>query len=108
MNLDYKVIGKRISETREAAGFSQEELGTKIGMSTAAISLFESGERKISLELLSKIATELGVALNELIGGYDTPPAYISFRATKKAMSDPKFQKAVDEAIKMFHEKTKE
>ncbi len=104
MNLDYKVIGKRIAETRVAAGFSQEDLGNKIEMSTAAISLFESGERKISLDLLNKIANHLGVTLKELIEGYDKPPTYVSFRSTKDALSDPKFKKALDEAIKKVHE----
>jgi len=108
MNLDYNSIGKRIAETRNAAGISQEELGQKIDMSTAAISLFESGERKISLELLSKIANILGVTLKELIEGYEKVPTYahVSFRATEKAMSDPKFRKAFDEAIKKVNEGT--
>jgi len=108
MDLDHKLIGKRITETRTAAGLSQEELGKKIDKSTAAISLFESGERKISLELLNKIANVLGVALKELIEGYEKAPTYahVSFRATDEAMSDPKFRKAFDEAIKKVNEGT--
>lgn len=99
MDLDYKKIGKRILETREAAGLSQEQLANEIDMSTAAISLFESGERKISLDLISKIATKLGVTLKELIEGYEKQPTYVSFRATKDSLSNPKFRKALEEAI---------
>lgn len=111
MELDYKAIGRRIRQVRESVGISQEELGKKIGLSTAAISLFESGERKISLGLLNKIAGNLGTSLKELIEGYDKPLRYVSvsFRATEGSPpDDPKFKKALTDAIKEAHEQSRQ
>lgn len=109
MELDYKAIGIRIRQTRELAGISQEELGKGIGMSTAAISLFESGERNISLNLLNKIANKLGISLKELIEGYDKPISYVSvsFRAPAGGVDDPKFKKALEDAVREAHEQSK-
>lgn len=100
MGLDYKVIGERIKEARESAGLSQQELGEKVGLSTTAISLFESAERKMTLDILVSVASALNVTLNELIEGYKEPPINISFRASREAMKDPKFKEALGKAVK--------
>lgn len=102
MELNFKKIGKNIKEAREAVGASQQELGNKLGLSTSLIALYESGEREINnLGTLSKIARELQVSLKELIEGFSVPSIHISFRASKKALKNPKFNKAINEAIRL-------
>ncbi len=50
-------IGEKIREAREAAEKSQQELAGALGFESAtAISLIESGERKVKAEDLEKIA----------------------------------------------------
>ena len=99
MKIDYTKIGGRIKQVRESLGISQQELGSKTETSTAAISLFESGERKPSLEFLMSVATALGLSLKELIEGYDKTPFYISYRASEDGDHE-KLKEALEEAIK--------
>ncbi|MGG6268515.1 helix-turn-helix domain-containing protein [Leptolyngbya sp. AN03gr2] len=58
----YQAIGERIRRARESVGVSQLDLARKIGYSSSAtISHFESGERKISIVDLQQIAQILGL-----------------------------------------------
>ena len=101
MELNYKEIGLRIKEARAALGISQKTLGEEVGLSTTAIALFESGEREIkNLDTLNKMAMALKVSLKELIEGYEQPPFHFSFRASRDAIGNPKFKKALSNAIK--------
>lgn len=105
MELNYKKIGENIKKAREARGLSQQEFGEKIGASTAAISLFESGERKPGLESIGQMAKVLDVSLKELIEGYDKPLAYVSFsyRISEDGDHD-KLKKAMEEVAKKIND----
>ena len=59
----------RLRVGRELVGLSQSQLATKIGLSPAAISQFESGATRPSPETLS----ELGAALNMPVGFFIRP-----------------------------------
>ncbi len=105
MSINYKDIGERIKEARISKGMSQQELGIKVSLSTTAIALYESGERKLkNLDLISKISKELNVSLKELIENYNEHPIHVSFRASPSAMNDPKFVKAMQEIMKKTNE----
>lgn len=56
-----KRIGNRIKTIRTEKGFSQQELGNKVGLSADRIQKYENGARKPKLELLKKIADALEV-----------------------------------------------
>ena len=65
----YLYIGKRIREAREALGISQRELALELGYeSSTAISYIESGDRKISVVDLEKVAKHLGRDIRFFIG----------------------------------------
>lgn len=49
-------MGERLKEAREYLGFSQEEVANHLGISRSAISLIESGKRKIESIELSKLS----------------------------------------------------
>lgn len=49
-------IGQRLKETREYLGLSQDETAKAIGIARPAISLIESGDRKVEALELKKLA----------------------------------------------------
>ena len=65
----YIFIGKKIKEVREAAGWAQKELADKLGFeSSTAISLIESGLRRVGVEDLDKIADLLHKDISYFLG----------------------------------------
>lgn len=59
----YKNIGKFIKSKREDLGITQEELSNRIGVSSATISLYESGDRKPEIDVLRKLSEVLECSL---------------------------------------------
>ena len=59
-------VGERIREKRRDRGMSMAELGEILGISAAAVSRYELGQRHIKLEMLKKIAVALNVPIQEL------------------------------------------
>ena len=65
----YKLIGEKIRAAREMAHMSQKELAEKVGFESAtALSLIESGDRKISVDVLQRLADTLHLDLNYFLG----------------------------------------
>jgi transcriptional regulator with XRE-family HTH domain len=60
-------IGQKLKAAREYLGYSQEEVAEKLGVARAAISLIESGQRKLD-----------SVELMELSKLYERPMAYFT------------------------------
>lgn len=54
-----KVLGKKIQKQRKVLGYTQEELGDKVGISRAYMGYIEQGRYAPSLEVLEKIAKAL-------------------------------------------------
>lgn len=62
--LDIKqIVGQQIREARKAKGLTQKELGKKLGIGEPTVNKYENGKINPSLELLNKIAVELGLTL---------------------------------------------
>lgn len=59
-------IGGRVKELREARHLSQQQLATALGLSQAAIHWYETGQRRISYEMMKAIARVLEVNLLDL------------------------------------------
>ena len=64
------VLGERIKEEREYRGLSQEEVARYLGVARSAVSLIESGTRRVSAEELSRLA-ELYRATMESLTGHE-------------------------------------
>ena len=60
-------VGQRIRKQRLKKGMLQEELARKAGLSPSALSNFEQGRRRTSLDWLRKISKALGVPMSDLI-----------------------------------------
>jgi transcriptional regulator with XRE-family HTH domain len=81
--------GLRLSKLRKAAGFSQEELGQRIGVAQPVISRFEKGQRKMYDDILTELAQALDVTPNDILGispckPIKTDEASISRRLTQR------------------------
>ena len=79
-------IGQKIKEARNAKGFTQEELGSMVGVQKSAIAKYESGRVvNIKRSTLQKIASALDIRPSELIFE-QTPKESASFHV--KVISD--------------------
>ena len=66
----YREVGKRIQDARDKAGLTQEQLAIAVGYKSAtAISFIESGERKLRVSELEKIADVLHSDIQYLLRG---------------------------------------
>ncbi len=70
-------IGERIKEVRNYRGISQEQLAAGAGVKKAAVSLYESNQRKPSFEALEGIADTLNINISYLFGETDLSIAEI-------------------------------
>lgn len=68
----------RLRELRISRGYSQRELGKKLGMTNSAISMYERGEREPDYETLEAIADCFNVNMNYLLGRDDISLYYLA------------------------------
>jgi len=62
-------LGERIRAAREASGLSQVRLATSARISQGYLSQLEQDEREPTLSIAARLATALGVSLDELATG---------------------------------------
>ena len=71
MDLDYKIIGKRIKEIRKKKRLTQEKLAEMCNLSASYISYIESAKnKKPSLESLVKLGKSLDVTVDTFLNEY--------------------------------------
>lgn len=56
----------RIREHRKRRGWTQEELGQRVGVSKQRVSQYERGERRPTVEMVYRLAEALGVSTNDV------------------------------------------
>ena len=69
MNVNFKLIGKRIQEVRKQQEMTQAELAALTDMSDSYISYIETAKKQASLESLVRISNALGITVDELLSG---------------------------------------
>ena len=63
------MLAKRLKELRKKAGWSQQKLAEKAGLSYNAITKIEQGAAKQpTIQTMIKIADAFGVTLDEVVG----------------------------------------
>jgi len=82
--MNYYEIGQRIRKIRKANNLSQEQLAEAVGISATHMSHIETGNTKLSLQVLVTIASTLSVQTDELL--FDTP--VINKSTIKKEICD--------------------
>ncbi len=60
-------FGNRLLQLRKNAGFSQSQLGEKVGVSGKAVSKWETGQAKPGLDLVHQLADVFSVSVDELL-----------------------------------------
>ena len=61
-------IGENIKAARKKCGMTQGQLASQLGLTKAAVSRYELGQRNANLPLLEKIAKVTGVYIGDLVG----------------------------------------
>ena len=69
MNVELTQIGKFIAELRKEHGFTQEQLGDKIGVTNKTISRWETGAYLPPADALLALSELFGVSINEILSG---------------------------------------
>lgn len=67
-------LGARVRQLRRGRGWSQEELGERIGRSVDTISNVERGASSTRIDTAAQIARVLGISLSELFEFEPRPP----------------------------------
>lgn len=88
MDIDKKLIGKRIRHRREAAGLSQEQLAEKLELSTNHISSMECGKSLLTTKRLLVLCDVLGGTPNYYLLGEIEPEADRMITLIKKLSPD--------------------
>ena len=88
MELDYIAIGKRIRKFREEQGLTQERLSEMADLTPAHFSHVETGNTKVSLPSLLRIAKELGVTLDDLVFDNLVHTKHVSLKEMDALLSD--------------------
>jgi len=65
-------IGHKIKSNRRKLGISQADMVKKLAISASYLNLIESGKRKINVDLLLKLANELGIEISDISKKTDT------------------------------------
>lgn len=67
--MDQKKIGGFIATLRKDKGFTQEELGTYLGVTNKTVSCWETGKYMPDIALIPELCRLLNVTVNELLYG---------------------------------------
>lgn len=77
-------IGNRITKYRKAQGLTQEELATKLGLSSQAISKWECDTSCPDISLLPDLCKELDITVDELLTGNSNEVKLVPSEQRKK------------------------
>lgn len=86
-----ELLGSRIRALRNTRNFTQEQIADQIGISRQKYARIESGTNNITLEILSKIANILEVAVGDITRVLDETPAVAYRVGTEDSSSDKIF-----------------
>lgn len=88
-----------LRKLREQAGYTQEELAVRTGISKSAISMYERGERFPSEQILEMFADFFNVDMNMLLGKQSKSTYYLdpeTARLAQEAANDPDMRLLLD------------
>jgi len=63
-----ETFGQRLARLRKARGFSQTDLGERVGVSQRVMTYYECQSERPPAHLLATLADALGVSVDELLG----------------------------------------
>lgn len=60
-------VSRRIQETRQAAGLTQEQAAERLGITVRALAYIEAGAQNLTLRTMVRVAAVLGVRTADLL-----------------------------------------
>ena len=88
IEVDYKKIGQRIRSARMKLDISQAELAYRAGLTTSHMSHIETGQTKLALPTIVKIANVLFVSVDELLCDSLEKVAHVYDKKIAEELSD--------------------
>ena len=84
----FQALGTRIAAARRAQNLTQQEIADQLGVAQQTYAQWETGRARIQVDMLPRLAQDLNVTLDELVG----------IRPTSRAKSGPanKFEKQIE------------
>jgi transcriptional regulator with XRE-family HTH domain len=64
----FAALGRRITQLRKSRGYTQGEFAQKLGVSQQSVFAYETGERRISVLMLERIAKLYALSTDQVIG----------------------------------------
>lgn len=98
------MIGQRMKERREALGLTLAELGERLKLEPQAVHRYEKGLNDPRSELVARIAIELGVTADWLLGLVDEPNSRLmekDLSETERRLIDLLRSGQITEAIRL-------
>lgn len=113
IDLGDQSFGPRLARLRKERGYTQTELGEKIGITQEVVSRYEREIIRLPAEMVVRFATALDVSTDELLGvkpsseRSDPVPPKLRRRMEKIVALEPAAQKALLKTIDIFLMTTK-
>ena len=86
--LDYVKIGQRIRQARTSLGWQQAELAYRAGLNSSHVSHIETGQTKLALPTIVKIANALSVSVDALLCDNLTLSQHVYDKKLAEELSD--------------------
>ena len=84
----YQRLGHKLKNLRKSKGLTQEQLGEYVGLTKSAIVNYESGIRKIPLDMLSKLADFHAVSIDSLFERERTLQNVLESEVSKEVLTE--------------------
>lgn len=83
-----ETLGKRIAQHRKEQSLTQENLAERLGISSQAVSKWETDQTCPDILLLPQLSNLLGVSVDLLLSGEVVPAVQVQPQATRKKPED--------------------
>ena len=104
MTITHAQLAKRIREAREAAGFTQDDVGRVLEISRSAVAQLEAGNRKVSSVELAKLARMLGRPMEDFFDeAFERDGVAQVWRALPEAREDPEARAGMSRGIEVVN-----
>lgn len=102
---DVMTFAEKLKQTRKKQGISQAELARRIGISRAAISRYESGERtQVAAPIIIAIAEVLGVDVADLVLDYTNIQVYETQEEATQAATVTDALQRIEKALALLND----
>ena len=92
-------LGRRIAQLRKEKELKQDDLAQMLDVSPQAVSKWENDQTCPDISLLPRLASILGVTVDELLSGKSEPAVRIVPEAQRKDINDMMVRFVVDSAV---------